>query len=371
MHERSGVSAIILAAGMSTRMGSIKQLLPFNGKSLLENVLENVRRSRVDEIVLVLGFSAETIRRTIPLDHVRIVLNDAYREGMGTSVRAGISQVSSQAEAALVVLADQPFVKSDTIDQLIRVYREQKPQIVIPTYQGFRGNPVLLDRSVFSELMNLSGDIGCRAIFGGHSENILKTPVEDIGVLLDIDTQVDLETFQQAHTRGELGSGLLESADLAGREVAAGPQLVVVGQEMVAQTLVSLGRLMKFTVTVIDPFLTIDQAPGAHRVLHALDFSRLPSAEESYVVVASRGRFDEEAVEQALDAGSAYVALVANRKRAQQILGSLVNKGADPEKLARLRVPAGIEIGAESPEEIALSIMAEIIAERRRSHRTR
>lgn len=371
MHERSGVSAIVLAAGMSTRMGSTKQLLPFGGKPLLECVLENVQRSQVDEIVLVLGFSAEIIRQTIPLDHVRVVLNDAYREGMGTSVRAGISHVSSKTDAALVVLADQPFVKSDTIDRLIRVYREYKPQIVIPTYQGFRGNPVLLDRSVFPELMSLGGDIGCRAIFGGHTEDILKTPVEDIGVLLDVDTQADLETLQQALTHGQLGSELLECAELSGRDVAGRPQLVVVGQDAVARTLVSLGRLMNFTVTVVDPLLSVDQAPGADRVLHTLDLSRLPSAEESYVVVASRGRFDEEAVEQALDADFAYVALVANRKRAEEILGNLANKGAGPEKLAKLRSPAGIEIGAEIPEEIALSIMAEIIAERRHSDRTR
>ena len=132
--------------------------------------------------------------------------------------------------------------------------------------------------------------------------------------------------------------------------------------------MVNLGRMMKFTVTVVDPFLTLGQAPGADRILRVLDFSRLPG--EKYVVIASRGRFDEEAIEQALDHGAAYVALVANRRRAQEIIGSLKSKGADPQKLARLHAPAGIEIGAEGPDEIALSIMAEIIAERRRARRT-
>jgi len=140
---------VILAAGMSSRMGSIKQLLPLGGRTLIENVLENLRESQVDEIVLVLGFSADMIREKIPLDGVKVIINEAYREGMGTSLRTGIAHVSPEASAALVVLADQPFVQPGTIDQLIRVYREQKPQIVIPVYQGFRGNPVLLDRSVF------------------------------------------------------------------------------------------------------------------------------------------------------------------------------------------------------------------------------
>jgi molybdenum cofactor cytidylyltransferase len=349
-------------------MGSLKQLLPLGGRTLLENVLKNLRESQVDEIVLVLGFSADAIREKIPLDGVKVIVNEEYVEGMGTSLRTGIAQVSPEADAALVVLADQPFVQPGTIDQLIRVYREQKPQIVIPMYRGFRGNPVLLDRSVFPELLGLAGDIGCRAIFGDHTENILKAPVDDIGVLLDIDTPLDFETLQQAHAKGEWGAALLESADLAGRDVTGAPQLVVVGQEEAAKALVSLGRLMKFTVTVVDPFLTIGHAPGADRILRVLDFSRLPG--EKYVVVASRGRFDEEAVEQALDHGAAYVALVANRRRARELVRSLESKGASPEKLARLHAPAGIEIGAESPEEIALSIMAEIIAERRRARRT-
>jgi CTP:molybdopterin cytidylyltransferase MocA len=367
-HGGSGISALILAAGRSSRMGSLKQLLLFGGSTLLETVLHNLRESQVDEIVLVLGFSADTIRGKIPLDGVKVVINQAYGEGMGTSLRTGIAQVSPSAHAALVVLADQPFVQPATINHLIRVYREQKPQIVIPVYQGFRGNPVLLDRSVFPELLSLSGDIGCRAIFGSHTENILKAPVDDIGVLLDIDTPGDFEKFQQAYTRGEWGLALLESADLAGRDVSGQPQLVVVGLEPVATALVKLGRLMKFTVTVVDPLLTMDQAPGADRILRVLDFSRLPG--EKYVAIASRGRFDEEAVEQALDQGAAYVALVANRRRAQDIIASFKSKGVAAELLARLHAPAGLEIGAEGPEEIALSIMAEIIAERRRAHRT-
>src|ERR1051325_8673712 len=157
MSAGSGISAIVLAAGKSARMGSLKQLLPLDGRTLLENVLKNLRESQVDEIVLVLGFSADAIREKTPLDGVKVVINEGYQEGMGTSVRTGIAHVSPDAHAALVVLADQPFLKPETIDQLIRVYREQRPQIVIPVYQGFRGNPVLLDRSVFPELLGLAG----------------------------------------------------------------------------------------------------------------------------------------------------------------------------------------------------------------------
>lgn len=357
------VSAVVLAAGMSTRMGAIKQLVHIGGKPLLANVLANLVHTQVSDIVVVLGSSADEIRQRVPLDNVRVVINEAYRDGMGTSLRTGLSAVDPGAEAALVVLADQPFVQPGTIDHLIEQYRELRPQIAIPMYRGFRGNPVLLERSVFPELMSLTGDIGCRAIFGAHTENILKVPVEDIGVLLDVDTQADLDRFQQAHTENQWGPALLESADLEGRN-EAWPQLVVVGEDAVAKALAQFASLLQFSITVVDPFLTIGDVPGAARILHVLDFALLSAAAGIYVVVASKGRFDEEAVEQALSAGAVYVALMASKKRAREILSSLRSKGLSDEKLARLRAPAGLDIGARSSEEIALSVMAEIVSER-------
>ena len=365
--QRSHVSAIVLAAGMSTRMGAIKQLVRINNKTLLENVVDNLLRSQVEDIIVVLGGSAEEIQRKLRLDHVRVVINDAYREGMGTSLRTGLSAVNPQTEAALVVLADQPFVKPGTLDYLIKRYREHRPQIVIPMYKGFRGNPVLLDRSVFPELRSLTGDIGCRAIFGAHTENILKVPVDDFGVLLDIDTKDDLERLQQAHASEECAQELLETAQDGGDSGA--PQLVVVGEDAVTKALAKFASILHFTVSIVDPFLRIADVPGADRILHALDLARLPAAAETYVVVASRGRCDEEAVEQALSSEMAYVALLANKKRAREIIDSLKAKGLSDEQGARLRAPAGLDIGAHSPEEIALSVMSEIVSARAKAVR--
>lgn len=366
-NSSSGVSAIVLAAGMSTRLGSPKQLLEIAGKPLLAIALETLGRSQIQEIVVVLGASADLIRRQVALDGSKVVVNEAYREGMGTSLRVGLAAVNPRAKAALVVLADQPFLRPSTIDELIGQYEKQQPQIVIPIYRGFRGNPVLLDRSVFPELAGLSGDIGCRAVFGNHTENILKVPVDDPGILLDVDTRTDFESLPEAYARGEFRPAHLATLEAGGRELPADrPQLVVVGQEAVARALVKLGRLLHFNVIVVDPFLRLQEAPDADWVLHGLDFSRLPASAGTYVAVASRGRFDEEAIEQALLAKADYVALVANRKRGQEITAALQQKGMPPENLAALRAPAGIAIGAEGPEEIALSVMAEIVAERSR-----
>jgi len=195
------LAAIILAAGKSTRMGEAKQLLRLGESTVLGQTIENVRRSAVDEIVLVLGSSADAIRRQLPaslLEGIKVVVNPAYAQGMASSLRTGLAALDPQIDAALIVLADQPFVRPETLDQLGRQHGRSKAQIVIPSYQGVRGNPVLLDRSVFAEVMALEGDIGCRAIFGSHTERTVKLEVEDEGILLDIDNQEDYERLKEA-----------------------------------------------------------------------------------------------------------------------------------------------------------------------------
>ena len=357
---------MVLAAGMSRRMKSSaagpKQLLRLSGKTLVQHALDNVQRSRVDEIVLVLGFAADAVLKQIAADGVRVVMNSEYEQGMGTSLRTGLSVLSTSVKAAFVLLADQPFVRPETLDRMIDCHRNSAAEITIPLYRGFRGNPVLLDRAVFPELMGLSGDVGCRAIFGSHTQGIHKIDVDDPGVLLDIDSCEDFEKL----TRPGLAAELASLADLESNEGLTNgrPELVIVGRDAVARALAKLARVLQFTVIVVDPLLPLRDLPDADHVLHVLDFSRLPSAER-YVAVASRGQCDEEAVEQALRCNAAYIALLANKKRAQEVMNNLRSQGISDERLNTVRAPAGLDIGAESPEEIALSILAEIVAERR------
>jgi molybdenum cofactor cytidylyltransferase len=343
-------------------MGRPKQLLRLGGKSLLERTLENVRGSDVDEIVLVLGAAEDEVRRQLTTEGLRVVVNPDFQQGMGTSLRKGLAAVSPSTEGAFAVLADQPFVRSSTLDQMITYRAKHAPQILIPFYRGFRGNPVLLDRSVFPELMNLTGDIGCRAIFGSHTESIHKLPVEDPGILLDIDSGEDWERF---NSLGDPWAYFQGMPDLECRQENDGrPELVIVGHDPMARALAALARLTEFSVTIVDPLLSLNELPEADRVLHVLDFSCLGDPER-YVVVASRGQFDEEAVEQAIRGKANYIALMANRQRAEEIFRSLRFRGLTDEKLAAVRAPAGLEIHAEGPAEIALSIMAEIVQARR------
>jgi molybdenum cofactor cytidylyltransferase len=196
------VSAVILAAGTSTRMGRAKQLLPLGGTTVLACTIDNVRSAGLDQIVLVLGAEAEAIRRQLPqslLEGLKVVVNQAYAQGMASSLREGLSALHPQTSAAFIILGDQPFIRPQTLHEIIAGYHRSEAQIVIPSYQGERGNPVLLSRSVFSEVMALDGDTGCRAIFANHLDAILKVEVEDPGILLDIDNQEDYDRLRLRH----------------------------------------------------------------------------------------------------------------------------------------------------------------------------
>jgi molybdenum cofactor cytidylyltransferase len=187
------ISAIVLAAGKASRFGQCKQLVPLGGKPLLEHVLESVRQSHVDDVVVVLGDHFAEIQEQIAFGRERVIVNPDYADGMSTSIQAGLRALPSETDAAMIVLADQPFVASQTLDLLIDEYQRTRPSVVIPTFNGFRGNPVIVDKSLFAEMMGIRGDVGCRAIFGDHAETILKVSVNDRGVVTDIDTMEDLQ----------------------------------------------------------------------------------------------------------------------------------------------------------------------------------
>ena len=206
--SQAGVAAVILAGGRSTRMGEAKQLLPLGDSTVLGQTIATVQSSAVDEIILVLGAAASAIQEKLDLKGIRVAENSAYTEGMSTSLRVGLSAISPEVQGALIVLADQPFLQPSTLDLLIDHYRQGAAQIVVPTWQGTRGNPVLLDRCVFADVMALQGDVGCRAIFGKCQDSLLMVEVEDEGILLDIDHREDYERMvRRARESSRLRTG--------------------------------------------------------------------------------------------------------------------------------------------------------------------
>jgi molybdenum cofactor cytidylyltransferase len=185
------VSAIVLAAGQSKRMGKLKQLMPLGESTILEQTLDNLLGSKLTEVIVVLGHQAEEIRKRLSGRPVKIVVNPLHRKGMGASIAAGLQFVDSQARAVMLVLGDQPYVDNPTINRLIEAFGSNKKGIVIPTYKGKRGHPLIFARKYDKPLSNLSGDIGGREIIREHPEDVLEVPVKCEGVVLDIDTPPD------------------------------------------------------------------------------------------------------------------------------------------------------------------------------------
>ncbi len=199
---RGGVTAIVLAAGLSSRMAAPKPVLPLRGKPVLAHVLDALRASRVREILVVLGAEADRVQREVPMGEARVVLNPDYAQGMSTSIRAGLRAASGGREAFLIVLGDQPLVSTATFDALLEQWASTGARILVPTYEGVRGNPVLLHRSLSAEMESLEGDVGCRALVARHGREVVEVQVEDPGILVDVDTVEDLRRIEDALRTG-------------------------------------------------------------------------------------------------------------------------------------------------------------------------
>ncbi len=489
--EPDRVTAVVLAAGSSVRMGRPKPLVPVLGQLLLARVLGAIRASHVGETVVVLGSQAQRVRRAIDLRGATVVVNPEHEEGMGSSLRCGAAAASATSRGLLVVLGDQPFVDPATLNALIDRHAAGGGQIWIPTYEGVRGNPILLDRALVPELRQIGGDIGCRAIFPGHLDEIREFPVPDPGILIDVDTPEEVERLERAlhghtvptrealkplvadrialHREGPvralprfrirpdilalanelerahepfaLATVVSVRAPTSGKpgfkaiirpnrevtgwvggsctgrvlvsealrsmsdgmprlirlspdaeeggapspgvvtrrlECESGgtmeiyvephvpePQLLVVGEAPVAKALAALGGFLGFRVTVVAPGARASDFPDS--IQWEPDLDRIPGlvTPETFVVVASTGMYDETALKALLPRAPRYVGLVASRRRGQAVVDSLKAAGFSANQLGRIRNPAGIDIAARDPEEIALSILSEITRARR------
>lgn len=187
------ISGIILAAGSASRMGKTKQLLPFGKNTLLGQVIQNARESALHEIIVVLGHRADEIEQVIDVSGTKVVRNPDYLNGQSTSLIKGLENVSPLCNAAMFLLGDQPLVTAAIINKLIAALQISPAPIVIPYCNGIRGNPVIIARPLFHRLESLSGDTGPRVLFDEFKDDILKVPVSDEAILVDVDTKEDYE----------------------------------------------------------------------------------------------------------------------------------------------------------------------------------
>ncbi len=191
------IAAIILAAGQSSRMGQHKLLLPLLGKPLLLHVVANTIAAGCDDVLVVIGYHAEAIRQLLSDQPVRLIENPDYAQGQSTSMRAGIAALSPQTEAALLVLGDQPLVSPAIMQRLMRVWRDTARPIVAPYYAGQRGNPVLFARTLFAELLAVTGDQGGREVLQRHAAEVEPVHIAEAEAVQDVDTWQEYQTLLQ------------------------------------------------------------------------------------------------------------------------------------------------------------------------------
>ncbi len=182
------VAAILLAAGRSSRMGAFKPLLPFGNKTVIECCIDYLRDGGIEEIVVVLGHRADDIRQQV--SGVKFALNPDPDSAMGASIAAGVRELPETAQATLIALVDHPAVPPAVVSTVLESWKTGA-RLVIPTWQGRGGHPVLVDLSFKAELLDLPVSGGLRAFFEAHHNEVTRVPFASPFIARDMDTWDD------------------------------------------------------------------------------------------------------------------------------------------------------------------------------------
>jgi len=199
--DTQGVAAVVLAAGLSSRMGGVAKVLRRGtpgGPPVVRQVVDRLEASGVSPIVVVTGHQAAGVRQALAGTRARMVHNPQYRVGMGSSLATGASAVDD-IDSALIVLGDMPNLQVSVVKRLVAEWRSGRHPIVAPVFRGRRGHPVLFDAAHLNALRQCSGDVGARQILAKHPVHLV--PVDDAGVVFDIDTPADLWRWQSTEGR--------------------------------------------------------------------------------------------------------------------------------------------------------------------------
>lgn len=197
-----GIAGLILAAGLASRMGQLKQLLPFGEGTMLEMTTHTLLEAGVREIYVVLGHEHERIRAQYRYcDRVHLVHNPDYRQGMLTSVRVGVSAMDVDTQAFLMMPGDCPTAHPRTAQAIVRAYRRTGCRIVRPVCNGRGGHPCLFDYGFSPEIVQGTLSEGMRTLMRLHAQEVYALPVSDEGIWGDLDTP---EQYREA-LKGQMG----------------------------------------------------------------------------------------------------------------------------------------------------------------------
>jgi molybdenum cofactor cytidylyltransferase len=205
------IAGLLLAAGESARMGTDKALLTYRGRTFLELLVATLREAGLERIVVVLGHHAEEIQRSVNLQQIQVVINPDYRLGQTSSLQGGLRALgTTDLEGVILCLVDHPAISVLTVRKLLEGFQHSQAPVVIPTFRGRRGHPVLIARSLFKELLDLRPDSGADSEVRKYREKTLFVEVEDPGVLVDVD---DPETYRRLERSNELSADYADFTD--------------------------------------------------------------------------------------------------------------------------------------------------------------
>ena len=195
MGQKIMISAILLAAGQSKRMdGENKLTKEIQGSPLLKHSVKNILASSIDELIVVLGHQKEIIEELIDKkEKIKCVFNKNFESGMASSIKIGLDNLSEKTEAFFICLGDMPMVNHDIYNQLIE--SKDNKEIIVPTYKGHQGNPVLFDRSLKETVMNITGDVGAKKILELNKDKILNLEINDQSITKGFNTQGDFSSL--------------------------------------------------------------------------------------------------------------------------------------------------------------------------------
>ena len=204
----SGVAAILLAAGESCRMGPRnKMTLPVAGVPLLRRIASTLVNSEVGEIVAVLGYEEQTARALLAEFPLRLVTNERYREGQMTSVHCGLEALREPCKGIMVCLSDQPLLRVEDIDCLVHAFEQQPPgSVLIPAWQGRRGNPVILAHEHRDAILAGGPGLGCRQYIDAHPQLVAWQEMDNDHVVFDLDTPEDYQRLLHRLACAEIAS---------------------------------------------------------------------------------------------------------------------------------------------------------------------
>ncbi len=184
------IAGVVLAGGQSRRMGVVNKLLvKVDGKPMVRHAVDTLRDAGAAPIIVVTGHEAERVREVLADADVMFVHNDAFAEGLSTSLRTGIAAVPDTCDGAVVALGDMPRLQAAHVERLIAAFApDDNRAICVPTWQGKRGNPVLWARRFFVEMEDVGGDVGAKHLIGDHAQQVHEVEMPDSGVLIDVDS---------------------------------------------------------------------------------------------------------------------------------------------------------------------------------------